>query len=118
MDKGWGLTLDSADHSPRSFLRNKINKRSHDMMFQGIQFPVALGRRDELAAPPPSDDNRVAVGEVDFFADKGRSAGHDQDRDDNIHGSKTIKVSVKKENSHGEQAPRPGLDVNVSTQIE
>lgn len=114
MDKGWGLTLDSAE-SPGSFLLNK-NKRSHDMIFPGIQFPVTLGRRDEHAAPPPSDDNRVTVGEVDFFADKGRSAGHD-DHDDNIHGSKTLRVSVKKENSHGEEAPRPGLDVNTGLHL-
>ena len=105
--------------SPGSFLRYKINKGSHDMMFQGIQVPEAPGRRDEQASPPPSDDNRGPVDEIDFFAGKGRSAGHDQDHDDNnIHGSKTIRFSVEKDNSHGEEAPRPGLDVDVSTQIE
>lgn len=112
MDKGWGLTLDS--DSLGSFLLNK-NKRTHDRMFPGIHFPVALGRGDEQAAPQPSDENRAVVDEVDFFADKNRLARHEDDAHDD---SKTMRVlSVKKENPHGEGASRPDLDVNVRTPI-
>ncbi|KAG6639044.1 hypothetical protein I3843_10G071000 [Carya illinoinensis] len=112
MDKGWGLALDS--DSLGSFLLNK-NNRAQDRMFPtGIQFPVSLDRRDEHAAPALSDENRVVVGEVDFFADKSRLAGHDHD-DRDVDDSQSV---VKKENSHGEAAPRrPDLDVNTKLHL-
>lgn len=114
MDKGWGLALDS--DSLGSFLLDKNNRAQARMFPAGIQFPVSIDTRNEHAAPAPSDENRVVVGEVDFFADKSsRLAGHD-DQDDrhDVDDSKT--VHVKKENSHGEAAPtpRPDFDVNVS----
>ncbi|KAG2688358.1 hypothetical protein I3843_09G093500 [Carya illinoinensis] len=111
MDKGWGLTLDS--DSLGSFLLNKNNKNklSHDRMFPGIQFPVPLDRREEQTTPPPSDENRFFVDEVDFFADKSRSGFQKDDVDDS-------KAIVKKENFHGEAAPRrPDLDVNTGLHL-
>ncbi|XP_018849815.1 probable WRKY transcription factor 31 [Juglans regia] len=113
MDKGWGLALDS--DSLGSFLLDKNNRAQERMFPAGIHFPVSLDRRDEHASPAPSDENRVVVGEVDFFAAKSRLAGHDRnDRD--VDDSKTV---VKKENSHGEAAPcRPdNLDVNTKLHL-
>lgn len=137
MDEGWGLTLDSKSVGfflnkppaapPASAKLDHHTKRINNpfglpgdysaaaaRMFSGVEFPVKLGRRDDQAAshPPPSDDNRLAVGEVDFFSNNKNRLANDDD-------SKTISVvSVKKENSHGDVAPRPVLDVNVSKSSE
>ncbi|KAF3451745.1 hypothetical protein FNV43_RR07841 [Rhamnella rubrinervis] len=136
MDKGWGLTLDSDSVGfllnkppaapPASAKLDHHTKRINNpfglpgdysaaasRMFSGVEFPVKLGRRDDQAAshPPPSDDDRLAVGEVDFFSNnKSRLANNDD--------SKTVSVvSVKKENSHGDVAPRPVLDVNTGLRL-
>ncbi|KAL7212231.1 hypothetical protein ACSBR2_014997 [Camellia fascicularis] len=106
MDKGWGLTLDSAD--PISFFTNKPANVLRGSMFPGIGLPVNHNRREEQAAPSPSHENRVVVREVDFFSDKNNS-NHQMD-------SKTSIISVKKENS--DQAPsRADFDVNTGLHL-
>ncbi|KAL2524080.1 WRKY transcription factor 6 [Abeliophyllum distichum] len=75
MDKGWGLTLENSD--PVGFFANKpvfgFNLSPRLNHSRGIMFPVNLNGREEQVAPPPADDKRVILGEVDFFADRKRS---------------------------------------------
>ncbi|CAK9146873.1 unnamed protein product [Ilex paraguariensis] len=79
MGKGWGLTLDNSDppglffNKPVGYnLTPKLNNK-RDSMFSGMGFPVNLSRREEPAVLSPVDEDRVVVGEVDFFSDKKRS---------------------------------------------
>ncbi|KAL6990753.1 hypothetical protein U1Q18_008874 [Sarracenia purpurea var. burkii] len=110
MDKGWGLTLDS-DHIglfPNNFSltspRLNVNK---GIMFQGIEFPANLSRREGQAATP-SDGNR----EVDFFSYKNKP-----NDDHALSSSKAAStITVKKEFSH-EKAPRTSLDVNTGLHL-
>ncbi|XP_037493373.1 probable WRKY transcription factor 31 [Jatropha curcas] len=128
MDKGWGLTLDS--DPPLTFFSNapslvvdsfhKINKRTFDMSdsVRMFPFPVNLPARDDRPSHSPDDDDRVVVGEVDFFSDKktrpiGDNTNNDNDNDD----SKATSVTVKKENSYGEAAPRSSADVNTGLHL-
>lgn len=117
MDKGWGLTLDSDpinffssnNNNPAASVNSLVKvKRNFDTVGGGdstrmFQFPVNLSGKEEQPAPSPADENRLVVGEVDFFSDKKRV------EDD----SKTTSFIVKKESSHGEMPPRSSLDVNV-----
>ncbi|GMP73223.1 hypothetical protein CsSME_00031042 [Camellia sinensis var. sinensis] len=108
MDKGWGLTLDSAD--PISFFTNKPANVLRGSMFPGIGLPVNLNRREEQAAPSPSHENRVVVREVDFFSDKNNS-NHQMDSKTSVNTN-----SIKKENS--DQAPsRADFDVNTGLHL-
>ena len=105
MDKGWGLTLDSDPIS--NLFSNKTGstaghffslKQQRDM----FQFPVSIaGSREDRhgTSSPASDDNRLAVDEVDFFSGKKHRVVDDRDDD------KTNTVNVKKETD---------LNVNVS----
>ncbi|XWS15551.1 hypothetical protein CRYUN_Cryun34aG0009900 [Craigia yunnanensis] len=109
MDKGWGLTLDSDPVT--NFFPNKTNSTSgpffrlkqQDM----FQLPVSLaGSREDChgisSSSLPSNENRVAVDEVDFFSDKKHRVIGDRD-------NKT--ATVKKETSQGKGGP--DLDVNT-----
>ncbi|KAK6932759.1 WRKY domain [Dillenia turbinata] len=88
MDRvGWGLTLNS---DPIGFFVNKRNvpssasstmNRRERMLFSGVEFQ-------------PSDENRVVVDEVDFFANKNKS-------DDGLDSKPSGGVNIKKEISHG-----------------
>ncbi|CAI9760261.1 unnamed protein product [Fraxinus pennsylvanica] len=72
MDKGWGLTLENS----RFFAKKPVfgfNLSPRLNQSPGIMFPVNLNGREEQVAPPPADDKRLVLGEVDFFADKKRS---------------------------------------------
>lgn len=117
MEKGWGLTLGNSD-PVSSFFHNKTNstagpvfrlKQHPDM----LQFPVSLaGSREDRpgtssSSSPASDDNRVAVDEVDFFSNKKHGV---------VDEKKTGTVIVKTETtSHGGDGPSSDhLDVNVS----
>ncbi|KAH7545714.1 hypothetical protein FEM48_Zijuj01G0123000 [Ziziphus jujuba var. spinosa] len=131
MDKGWGLTLNSdcigfflnkppPSAAAASAVKLDHNKRNHPFaaasrMFSGAEFPVKLGRTDiDHTSSDDNNNNRLVVDEVDFFSDKNRPAATAADDD----GSKTIGfVSVKKENSHGDVAARPGLDVNTGLHL-
>ncbi|KAF5729079.1 WRKY family transcription factor [Tripterygium wilfordii] len=101
MDKGWGLTLDSSE--PFNFFA--ANQKSTSSSFHKLgmyQFPVSLGA--------PADENRVVVGEVDFFDRKNRIADH-EDRDDADGDARKVDVNVKKENSQS------NLDVNTGLHL-
>lgn len=131
MDKGWGLALDS--DPPISLFSNLSNKPSSapvlDSLFKikrnldvadsvkMFPFPVNVSRRDDQASSSSADDNRVVVGEVDFFSDKRNRAVGDNNNNNDNDDSKATRVTVKKENSYGEAAPRSSLDVNVRTVI-
>lgn len=130
MDKGWGLTLDSEHpivNNLNFFTANKPKPSSarfrtnRHMAASGaadsappvrmFQLPASDNNND---APSSSDDNRVAVDEVDFFSDdKNRASISDHRQDDRNKTSNT--VHVKKENSHDELRHRTALDVNVRT---
>lgn len=121
MEKGWGLTLDSDSlalfHSSKRNIFAPTTTADHQSktMFSSLDFPAAkLGRReDHVAPPPPSDENRAAAAVVDFFSDKNRLVNDG----DNTKSTATV-LSVKKENSHGDNtSTRPSLDVNVSLSI-
>ncbi|KAK6917774.1 WRKY domain [Dillenia turbinata] len=99
MDRvGWGLTLNS---DPIGFFVNKPNvpssttstmNRRERMLFSGVEFQ-------------PSDENRVVVDEVDFFASKNKS-------DDDPDCKPTGGVNIKKENSHANDlAVNTGLNL-------
>ncbi|XWS18176.1 hypothetical protein CRYUN_Cryun32bG0020100 [Craigia yunnanensis] len=118
MDKGWGLTLDSDPVS--NFFPNKTNSttgpftrlKQRDM----FQFPVSLaGSREDhhrtYSSSSPSDQNRVAVDEVDFFSDKKLRVVDDHEH------YKTTTVNVKKETSHGEGGLASDLDVNTGLHL-
>ncbi|EEF43831.1 probable WRKY transcription factor 31 [Ricinus communis] len=119
MDKGWGLTLDS-DHPVFSFFPNsatankpadsflKINKRnSFDASDPVRMFPFSVN------LPSPADDNRLIVGEVDFFSEKKNNVVSDNHHSDD---SKTTTISVKKENSYADIAPKSN-DVNTGLHL-
>lgn len=123
MDKGWGIALDS---DSLGFFLNKPPPSKFDhaakrsVMFAGMEFPASkLACRDEQAAHQQSDENRTAVGVVDFFSDKKRLVNDDDDDDDCDDHSKTISTSVivKKENSQGDAITRPSLDVNTGLHL-
>ncbi|KAI8000771.1 WRKY transcription factor 6 [Camellia lanceoleosa] len=113
MDKGWGLTLDSDSigffpNKPAGLSLTPRLNRSRGGMFSGIEFPVRLNRREEQhTALQPSDENRTAVNEVDFFCDKKKSTKEDDYMD-----SKASITRVKKENSH---ETGTGMDLDVNT---
>ncbi|KAG5516433.1 hypothetical protein RHGRI_037221 [Rhododendron griersonianum] len=106
MDRGWGISVES---DPVKFFANRSSSLSLtprlNRIRAGNMFPVNLNRREEQAAPHPSDaeNHRTVVGEVDFFSD------HKKRSDDRMDNSKTS-ITVKKEISH-ETAPRNDLDV-------
>nr|AFX83940.1 WRKY super family protein [Hevea brasiliensis] len=124
MDKGWGLALDSDPHisfnKPSSapvldsFFKIKKNLEVPDSV-KMFPFPVTVSRRDDHASPSAADDNRVVVGEVDFFSDSKNIAVSDKRNDDDE--SKATCVTVKKENSYGEAAPRSSLHVNTGLHL-
>ncbi|KAJ4703926.1 WRKY family transcription factor [Melia azedarach] len=60
---------------------------------------------------PPSDENRVAVDEVDFFSDKKNKVDDDNQR------IITSTVNVKKENPHEDVRQRTSLDVNTGLHL-
>jgi hypothetical protein len=66
-------------------------------------FPVNSSGREEKTgvSPSPGGDQRVVLGEVDFFAEK----------------KTPINAVVKKENSHGEDRTCRDLDVNTGLQL-
>ncbi|MBA0865909.1 hypothetical protein Goshw_016366 [Gossypium schwendimanii] len=120
MEKGWGLTLGNSD-PVSSFFHNKTNstagpvfrlKQHPDM----LQFPVSLaGSREDRpgtssSSSPASDDNRVAVDEVDFFSNKKHGV---------VDEKKTGTVTVKTETtSHGGDGPSSDhLDVNTGLHL-
>ncbi|XWS12865.1 hypothetical protein CRYUN_Cryun37aG0127200 [Craigia yunnanensis] len=116
MDKGWGLTLDSDPVS--NFFPNKTNSttgpffrlKQRDI----FQFPVSLaGSRDDshgtFSSSSPSDENRLAVDEVDFFSDKKHRVV--DDREDNK------STAVQKVTSHGEGGQGSDLDVNTGLHL-
>lgn len=125
MDKGWGLTLDS-DHHPlvnNFFSNNKPSsspssarfRTNRDMLSAAdsasvrmFQFP-ASDNNNNAPSPTPSDDNRVAVDEVDFFSDNKNRVAHHDDRNNKT----TSAVHIKKENSLDDVRRRTGLGVNV-----
>lgn len=101
MDRGWGLTLDNSDKvgffgNKPVFGANLTSPRlDHRSSGNLIMFPVSSRGREELSSPPLAE-HRLALGEVDFFAEKKRPA-------------------VKKEDSsHAEASAGRELDVNVS----
>ncbi|XVF26073.1 hypothetical protein REPUB_Repub13aG0268600 [Reevesia pubescens] len=114
MDKGWGLTLDSDPVS--NFFPNKNNSTTGPFFMlkrDMFQFPVSLaGSREDRhgisSSSSPSNENKVAVDEVDFFSDKKHRVVDDRDQD-----NKTNTVNVKKETSHCEGGPDSNLDVNT-----
>ncbi|KAI3456480.1 hypothetical protein Pfo_013143 [Paulownia fortunei] len=108
MDRGWGLTLDNSDQV--GFFGNKpvfgvnlsprLDQRSNAL----IMFPVNSRGREEQAAAvssPPGGEQRVVLGELDFFAEK----------------KKPINAVVKKENPHAETSTCRELDVNTGLQL-
>lgn len=131
MDKGWGLALDS--DPPISLFSNLSNKPSSapvlDSLFKikrnldvadsvkMFPFPVNVSRRDDQASSSSADDNRVVIGEVDFFSDKRSRAVGDNNNNNDNDDSKATRVTVKKENSYGEAAPRSSLDVNTGLHL-
>ncbi|KAH9797955.1 putative WRKY transcription factor 31 [Citrus sinensis] len=130
MDKGWGLTLDS-DHPIVSnlnfFTSNKPKpslarfRTNRDMAASGAADSASvrmfqLPASDNSNAPSSSDDNRVAVDEVDFFSDdKNRVSISDHREDDR--NKTTNSVHIKKENSHDQLRHRTGLDVNTGLHL-
>lgn len=104
MDRGWGLTLDNSDkvgffgNNPVFGVNSspRLDHRSSGL----IMFPVSSRGREDLSSPPqPQGEQRLALGEVDFFAEKRRPANG----------------AVKKEDSsHAEASAGRELDVNVS----
>ncbi|XP_022723484.1 probable WRKY transcription factor 31 [Durio zibethinus] len=118
MDKGWGLTLDSDPAS--NFFPNKTNSTTGPFFRlkqrEMFQFPVSLAgsredRRGTSSSSSPSNENRLAVDEVDFFSDKKHMVV--DDREDN----KTSIVNVKKETSRVEAGPGSDLDVNTGLHL-
>ncbi|XP_022716131.1 probable WRKY transcription factor 31 [Durio zibethinus] len=119
MDKGWGLTLDCDPVS--NFFPKKTSsttgpffrlKQQSDM----FQFPVSLaGSREDRhgtsSSSSPSDENRLAVDEVDFFSDKKHRVV--DDREDNT----TTIVNIKSESCQGEDGPGSDLHVNTGLHL-
>nr|ACV92030.1 WRKY transcription factor 28 [(Populus tomentosa x Populus bolleana) x Populus tomentosa] len=119
MDKGWGLTLASdpvsvfssnnSNNSPvGSFLKVKRDFSSDHNMADSrninngmFQFPVSLSAGKE-------EVSSAAAHEVDFFKEK-------INRVDIGHDSKSTSVTVKKENSLAEAAPRSSAALDVNT---
>nr|QFU85200.1 WRKY15 [Diospyros kaki] len=103
MDKGWGLALDS--DRKIDFFPKKLSAGYREIMFQGIEFPVNLNRREEpAAATPPAGENRMVVGEVDFFSDHKSKLQPDF----------SINSNIKKENSNSAEVVRR-TDLHVNT---
>ncbi|KZV37188.1 putative WRKY transcription factor 31 [Dorcoceras hygrometricum] len=68
MGKGWGLTVENPDH-PAAFVGGVFGKNlSSDMKAGLIMFPVNSSCKEEQATP--SSDQRLALGELDFFPEK------------------------------------------------
>ncbi|XP_050214293.1 probable WRKY transcription factor 31 isoform X2 [Mercurialis annua] len=133
MDKGWGLTLESADHPlvnsffssstatrpDGNFKRNNI----FDMSDSVRMFPFRPVNLTPAHSPADHDRSRLPASELDFFSDnKNRVASDinnnddldvDRDHDD----SKATNISVKKENSYGDVAPRSNLGVNTGLHL-
>ncbi|KAL3596121.1 hypothetical protein D5086_007758 [Populus alba] len=119
MDKGWGLALASdpvsvfssnnSNNSPvGSFLKVKRDFSSDHNMADSrninngmFQFPVSLSAGKE-------EVSSAAAHEVDFFKEK-------INRVDIGHDSKSTSVTVKKENSLAEAAPRSSAALDVNT---
>ncbi|KAL0442957.1 UNVERIFIED_CONTAM: WRKY transcription factor 6 [Sesamum latifolium] len=108
MDRGWGLTLENSDRV--GFFGNKpvfgfnlsprLDHRSDGLMM----FPVNSSAGEETAAvsSPAGGEQRVVLGEVDFFAEK----------------KKTVNGVVKKESSHAEASTFRDVDViNTGLQL-
>ncbi|KAL0398791.1 UNVERIFIED_CONTAM: WRKY transcription factor 6 [Sesamum radiatum] len=108
MDRGWGLTLENSDRV--GFFGNKpvfgfnlsprLDHRSDGLMM----FPVNSSPGEETAAvsSPAGGEQRVVLGEVDFFAEK----------------KKPLNGVVKKENSHAEASTFRDVDViNTGLQL-
>lgn len=112
MENGWGLTVDSSNNKT-GFFGNKpvfgfqlsprlMNPGSSAGMFfpvTGAEVLLSNNIKGEKATSSPEGDQRVVIGEVDFFADK-RIRGDD--------------VVVKKEDSHAEPH---AMDVNTGLQL-
>nr|QWQ79529.1 WRKY transcription factor protein 11 [Zanthoxylum armatum] len=77
-----------------------------------FQFP-ASANNNNAPSPTPSDDNRVAVDEVDFFSDNKNRVAHHDDRNNKT----TSAVHIKKENSLDDVRRRTGLDVNTGLRL-
>lgn len=111
MERGWGLTLESDSlglFANKTTAKSFLNRTGN--MFAGIEFPVIASCRDGgQVAPLTSDENRVAVDEVDFFSDNRLK--------DNNSDKKAVSINVKKENSHGEAALPSDLDVNTGLNL-
>lgn len=107
MDRGWGLTLDNSDKvgffgNKPVFGANLTSPRlDHRSSGNLIMFPVSSRGREELSSPPhPQAEHRLALGEVDFFAEKKRPA-------------------VKKEDSsHAEASASAGRELDVNTGLQ
>ncbi|XP_022720637.1 probable WRKY transcription factor 31 [Durio zibethinus] len=111
MDKGWGLTLDSDPVT--NFFPSKTSsttgpffrlKQPADM----FHFPVSLAgsSEDHHGTSSPSDENCLAVHEVDFFSDKKHRIVDDREH------NKTTAVNVK-ETSYGEGGSASDLDIGL-----
>ncbi|KAF5728571.1 WRKY family transcription factor [Tripterygium wilfordii] len=103
MDNGWGLTLDSEPFYFFSANQNSGSSSFHNKLGMS-QFPVSLGA--------PADENRMVVGEVDFFDRKNMIVDHEhEDRDDDGDDARTVGFNVKKDNSQS------NLDVNTGLHL-
>ncbi|CAL0309093.1 unnamed protein product [Lupinus luteus] len=109
MDKGFGLTLGTSSSSlslpsfsskqPQPQPQQPLKTSSKDTMFSVLGFPVNLLSRptnmEEEEEEEESDQNRIVVGEVDFFSDRNKSLVAVEHEHDHIH--QHVKPNIKKE---------------------
>ncbi|CAL0301144.1 unnamed protein product [Lupinus luteus] len=125
MDKGWGLTLDSTSSTSLPFFSSKqqplpqpplsVNFFSKDTtMFPVLGFPVNLTRPTNTEEE--GAQNRMVVGEVDFFSDKNKSSS--SARHDHNHLHQHVKPTIKKELvCVDEKTYNSNLQVNTGLQL-
>ncbi|KAK4439364.1 WRKY transcription factor 6 [Sesamum alatum] len=109
MDRGWGLTLENSDRvgffaKEPVFGFNLSPRLDHHRSDGLMMFPVNSGAGEDNAAvsSPPGGEQRVVLGEVDFFAEK----------------KKPVNGVVKKETSHAETSTFRDVDViNTGLQL-
>ncbi|XP_019431427.1 PREDICTED: WRKY transcription factor 42-like isoform X2 [Lupinus angustifolius] len=101
MDKGFGLTLGTSSSSlSLPFFSSKqpqpqppLKTSSKDTMFSVLGFPVNLSQPTNMEEE--GEQNRIVVGEVDFFSDKNKSLVPVEHDHDHIH--QHVKPNIKKE---------------------
>ncbi|KAE9594700.1 hypothetical protein Lal_00043100 [Lupinus albus] len=129
MDKGWGLTLDTSSSTSLPFFSSKpppppppplsMSFFSKDTtMFPALGFPVNLSRpTNNEEEEEEGDQNRMVVGEVDFFSDRNKSSSSARhDRNHLLH--QHVKPIIKKELLCADEKPyNSNLQVNTGLQL-